>query len=51
MSREERRRYILGKISGRQIIVTSCEPDIIPVNYYEGNVTFKNVSAGEVTDN
>jgi len=46
---EERRRYILGKISGRQIIVTSCEPDIIPVNYYDGNVTFKNVASGEVS--
>ena len=46
---EERRRYILGKISGRQIIVTSCEPDIIPVNYYDGNVTFRHVVSGEVS--
>lgn len=46
---EERRRYILGKISGRQIIVTSCEPDVIPVNYYDGNVTFRHVVGGEVS--
>lgn len=45
---EERRRFILGKIRGRQILVTSCEPDVIPVNDYDGNVTFRHVSAGEV---
>ncbi len=47
---EERRRYILGKISGRQIIVTSCEPDVIPVNHYDGNVTFRHVSEGALID-
>ncbi len=46
---EERRRYILGKIKGRQIIVTSCEPDIIPVNDYDGNVTFRHVENGMIT--
>ncbi|MBE6597979.1 MAG: DNA replication/repair protein RecF [Ruminococcaceae bacterium] len=45
---EERRRYILGKISGRQIIVTSCEPDIIPVNNYDGDIAFHHVVSGNV---
>ncbi len=47
---ETRRKYILGKIKGRQIIVTSCEPDIIPVNDYDGNVTFRRVENGVVTE-
>ncbi|MBE6617588.1 MAG: DNA replication/repair protein RecF [Ruminococcaceae bacterium] len=47
---ESRRHYILdslGAEAGRQIIVTSCEPDIIPGNRSEG-VNFKHVVAGEV---
>lgn len=47
---ENRRRYILdslGMEKGRQIIITSCEPDIIPDNRSAG-VTFHHVADGEV---
>jgi len=47
---ETRRKYILSKIKGRQIIVTSCEPDVIPVNDADGEVTFRHVADGVVTD-
>lgn len=46
---EDRRRYILGKINGRQIIVTSCEPDIIPKNF-PGDVCFRHVEDGAVLE-
>ena len=46
---ETRRKYILSKIKGRQIIVTSCEPDVIPVNDTDGDVTFRHVENGVVT--
>ena len=47
---ESRRHYILdslGAEEGRQIIITSCEPDIIPGNRTEG-VNFRHVVNGEV---
>ena len=53
---EERRRYILDALSGdepsdeRQIIVTSCEPDVIPGVRAE-RVRFRRVSGGRVTEN
>ncbi len=47
---ETRRRYILSKIKGRQIIVTSCEPDVIPVNDTDGEVTFRHVENGVVRE-
>ena len=55
---EERRRYILDSLSGdggeegsvRQIIVTSCEPDVIPGARAE-RVTFRHVTNGEVSEN
>ena len=46
---ETRRKYILSKIKGRQIIVTSCEPDVIPVNDADGEVTFRHVENGVVS--
>ena len=56
---EERRRYILDSLSGedgagedgvRQIIVTSCEPDVIPGARAE-RVTFRHVKNGTVSEN
>lgn len=44
---ESRRNYILGSLEGRQIIVTSCEPDIIPSNK-SGDITFRHVQAGGI---
>ena len=47
---ENRRRYILdslGAEAGRQIIITSCEPDIIPEGRFD-SVMFHRVSDGEV---
>jgi len=53
---ENRRRFILdslgaetnGAASRRQIIVTSCEPDIIPGNRAE-HVNFRHVSDGSIS--
>ena len=48
---EERRRYILsslGSSSDRQIIITSCEPDVIP-EASSGGVNFLRVENGTVT--
>ena len=53
---ENRRRYILdsltgenGKEDGRQIIITSCEPDVIPGNRAE-HVHFLRVNEGKVLE-
>ncbi|MBO4933487.1 MAG: DNA replication/repair protein RecF, partial [Clostridia bacterium] len=46
---ESRRNYILGSLEGRQIIVTSCEPDIIPSNK-SGDITFRHVRDGEILE-
>ena len=46
---DSRRNYILGSLDGRQIIVTSCEPDIIPSNK-SGNITFRHVKDGEILE-
>ena len=48
---EERRRYILsslGTSGDRQIIITSCEPDVIP-QASSGDVNFLHVENGTVT--
>lgn len=43
-----RRAYIMEKLSGRQIIVTSCEPSVIP-NLSAGNeISFLEVSGGQI---
>ena len=46
---EERRKYILSSLGGenRQIIITSCEPDVIPEKG-TGRVNFLRVENGEV---
>lgn len=50
---EERRRYILDSLSGeaaaRQIIITSCEPDVIPGARAE-HVVFRHVSGGQIIE-
>lgn len=46
---ESRRSYILSSLEGRQIIVTSCEPDIIPSSRSNG-VTFRRVENGVITE-
>lgn len=46
---ESRRSYILSSLEGRQIIVTSCEPDIIPSSRSNG-VTFRRVEDGVITE-
>lgn len=46
---ESRRSYILSSLEGRQIIVTSCEPDIIPSSRSNG-VTFRRVEGGVITE-
>lgn len=44
---ESRRRYILDSIVGRQIIVTSCEPDIIPRGQSD-TICFRRIEGGSV---
>ncbi len=46
---ESRRRYILDSLGGRQIIVTSCEPDIIPSNR-SGDIVFRHVENGVIAE-
>lgn len=45
---ERRRAFMLEMLTGRQIIVTSCEPEVIPERYRAGHVTFHEVRAGVV---
>ncbi len=49
---ESRRRYILDSLGHddcrRQIIITSCEPDVIPSSATSSGVTFKRVSGGAI---
>lgn len=45
---ERRRAYMLEMLTGRQIIVTSCEPEVIPARYRSSHITFHEVRAGSV---
>lgn len=51
---ENRRRYILESLGKneqkKQIIITSCEPDVIPSSFGKFGVTFRRVENGSVTD-
>jgi DNA replication and repair protein RecF len=51
---ENRRRYILDSLSKdgthRQIIITSCEPDVIPESFASSTVTFKHVTGGAIDE-
>ncbi len=52
---ENRRRYILSSLGNeedkRQIIITSCEPDVIPNSASSSKVIFKHVSNGMIDEN
>ena len=43
-----RRSFIMEKLSGRQIIVTSCEPSVIPDDEGSGEVRYIEVSGGRI---
>ena len=45
-----RRAFIMDKLSGRQIVVTSCEPSVIPDNVSSSDVTFMEVSGGRIRE-
>lgn len=45
---ERRRAFMLEMLTGRQIIVTSCEPEVIPERYRAHHITFHEVRAGGV---
>jgi len=45
---ESRRRFIMDKLAGRQIIVTSCEPTVVPSAGTWGDVSFFEVKDGEI---
>ncbi len=51
---ENRRKYILDSLgrddSRRQIIITSCEPDVIPESFAASGVTFKHVTGGMIDE-
>ena len=44
---ESRRRFIMESLKGRQIIVTSCEPSVVPGGDF-GDIAYFRVSGGEV---
>lgn len=44
---ETRRRFIMESLKGRQIIVTSCEPSVVPGGEF-GDIAYYRVSGGEV---
>ncbi len=44
----DRRSFIMEKLRGRQIIVTSCEPTVIPEGTASGDVAYFEVSEGQV---
>ena len=46
---ERRRAFMLEMLTGRQIIVTSCEPEVIPQRYRGSHITFHEVRAGTVS--
>ena len=45
---ERRRAFMLEMLTGRQIIVTSCEPEVIPERYRARHVAFHEVRDGTV---
>lgn len=45
---ESRRRFIMDKLKGRQIIVTSCEPSVVPTASADGDIAYFEVKGGEV---
>ncbi len=51
---ESRRKYILDSLgrddARRQIIITSCEPDVIPSSSVSSDVTFKRVAGGGICE-
>ena len=46
---ENRRAFMMEKLTGRQIIVTSCEPGVIPSKYHDANISFRKVENGTVS--
>ena len=46
---ETRRRFIMESLAGRQIIVTSCEPSVVPGGDF-GDIAYFNVSGGKVSE-
>lgn len=46
---EKRRAFMMEKLTGRQIIVTSCEPGVIPSKYHDANISFRRVENGTVS--
>lgn len=44
---DSRRRFIMESLKGRQIIVTSCEPSVVPGGDF-GNIAYFRVAGGEV---
>ena len=47
---ETRRRFIMDKLRGRQIIVTSCEPSVVPSETEGDNISFFHVKDGEIIE-
>ena len=45
---ESRRRFIMDKLKGRQIIVTSCEPSVVPADHAEDGIAYFEVRNGEI---
>ena len=45
---ERRRAFMLEMLTGRQILVTSCEPEVIPELYRAPHIAFREVCAGDV---
>ncbi len=45
---ESRRRFIMDKLKGRQIIVTSCEPSVVPADRAEDGIAYFEVRNGEI---
>ena len=45
---ESRRRFIMDSLKGRQIIVTSCEPSVVPDTNKISDISFYNVSEGNI---
>lgn len=46
---ESRRRFIMDKLKDRQIIVTSCEPSVVPKENAVGDIAYFEVKNGEVS--
>ncbi|MBQ7921600.1 MAG: DNA replication and repair protein RecF [Clostridia bacterium] len=46
---ENRRAFMMEKLTGRQIIVTSCEPGVIPSKYHDADISFQRVKNGSVS--